>query len=454
MKKIYLGIPLSILLLMLCLGFYTVFTAGVPSIGVNSLLEREYALQFQKHISPQFPGKEPLQELSTFMNGFYKFTGFRPQGGTQLLLPITNDAADHGSALPPQEPQEQPTEEPTEPDSSTEPVEEEQTEATEPPAPTEESTEATEQPIDEPPVEVLGQILLLGDRAIELPGANYRVIETYATSVNRIAEALDGVEVYSVLVPNAAGLYAPEAFRSGEDDQQRMISHAYSHMNDRVHKVDAFTPLYENRDKYLYFRTDHHWTHLGSYYAYSALCREMGILPVLIREFRSGEYDSFLGSMYGFLSDYPQREILKENPDSLTYYIPKAETSVKYYEDASLGYGGKIQAIYPLSENRSNKYLCFLGGDHPITVLETDCAEERTCILIKESYGNAFSTWLTSHYSKIICIDPREFNRSGKPSLDLKEFAARVEADDCIILNYPIMINSSAYSSWLSRLIP
>ena len=155
---------------------------------------------------------------------------------------------------------------------------------------------------------------------------------------------------------------------------------------------------------------------------------------------------------YSYFQNFVKR-ILKENPDSLTYYIPKAETSVKYYEDASLGYGGKIQAIYPLSENRSNKYLCFLGGDHPITVLETDCAEERTCILIKESYGNAFSTWLTSHYSKIICIDPREFNRSGKPSLDLKEFAARVGADDCIILNYPMMLSSDAYASWLNRLV-
>ena len=75
------------------------------------------------------------------------------------------------------------------------------------------------------------------------------------------------------------------------------------------------------------------------------------------------------------------------------------------------------------------------------------------CLLIKESYGNAFASWLTSHYSKIICIDPREFNRNDKPSLDLKEFAERMGVEDCIILNYPLMINSSAYGAWLGRLV-
>ena len=73
--------------------------------------------------------------------------------------------------------------------------------------------------------------------------------------------------------------------------------------------------------------------------------------------------------------------------------------------------------------------------------------------MLKESYGNAFVPFLTSHYSKIIVIDPREFNRDGKPALDLRAFAQEQQADDLIVINYPYMINSKPYTNWLNRLV-
>ena len=63
--------------------------------------------------------------------------------------------------------------------------------------------------------------------------------------------------------------------------------------------------------------------------------------------------------------------------------------------------------------------------------------------MLKESYGNAFAPFLTSHYSKIIVVDPREFNRDGKPSLDLTQFAKDQGVNDLLVINYPYMINNS-----------
>ena len=54
---------------------------------------------------------------------------------------------------------------------------------------------------------------------------------------------------------------------------------------------------------------------------------------------------------------------------------------------------------------------------------------------------------------KIIVIDPREFNRDGKPSLDLQQFAAEQGVDDLLVINYPYMINSKSYVHWLERLV-
>jgi len=74
------------------------------------------------------------------------------------------------------------------------------------------------------------------------------------------------------------------------------------------------------------------------------------------------------------------------------------------------------------------------------------------CMVLKESYGNAFVPFLTSHYSKIIVIDPREFNQSGKPSLELAELAEQQGVDDLLVINYPFMISSDAYVGHLNHL--
>lgn len=421
----------------------------------------EYASQFHNAMAEAFSQEESLSAWNKILNGFYSFTGFSEKEEVQMLIPIVNDGADHGAQIQEITATVAPAEDELIPESETESIvvetefpATENTEATE--SSTAEETTIVEETIieeEEPAAEALGQILLMGDRAMELPDADYDAIANYSASVNAIAEALEGITVYSLLVPNSAGLYAPDSYQEGDDDQKNMIDYAYDSMSERICPVNAYEVLEEHKGEYLYFRTDHHWTHLGSYYAYTAFCEDAGLMAQPLTLYESGTYETFLGTMYSFLSGYSQREILKENPDSLTYYIPYRTTTVRYYDSQSMTYGGKVDMVYSLSENYSNKYICFLGGDHPITVIETDCPEERVCLLIKESYGNAFATWLTGHYSKIICIDPREFNRNEKPSLDLQALAEKQGVDDCIILNYPLMINSSAYGAWLGRLV-
>ena len=423
---------------------------GIPDIGIQNLENGEYASQFHQKLVDSFPGKETLSTWNREFNRLYSFTGFSGEDEVQMLVPIVNDGPDHGAHVTDLESTTTPTEN----------IPESEAEAESTVASSEETEEITEileiestQPQEEPEAEALGQILLMGDRAMELPVADYNAIAKYSASVSAIAQALEGVNVYNIIVPNSAGIYAPSAYQQGDDSQKAMIDFAYSSIPDSVNKVDAYSVLQEHKEEEIYFRTDHHWTHLGSYYAYTAFCEEAGLTAQPVTAYESGTYETFLGTMYSFLSGYSQRSILRDNPDSLTYYIPDRETTVRYYESGNLSYGGKIDLIYSLSADYSNKYICFLGGDHPVTVIETDHPEERVCLLIKESYGNAFSTWLTEHYSKIICIDPREFNRNEKPSLDLVKFAEGLNIDDCIILNYPLMINSSAYSAWLGRLV-
>ncbi len=37
--------------------------------------------------------------------------------------------------------------------------------------------------------------------------------------------------------------------------------------------------LTAHKSEYIYYRTDHHWTSLGAYYAYRQLCETLGLTP-------------------------------------------------------------------------------------------------------------------------------------------------------------------------------
>lgn len=450
MKKVYAILSALFLLVLLTVGVYSLCNlnadAAKPEVTFGSFFDGSYSNGQRAWYAAAFPQSETLKGMNKTLNGFYKFSGLSGENDVQLLINMDGQAAQHGASL--QTPAD------TTPDPSRTSDSTEDTAVTEP---TETSAPESVEPSDglQPGmlVENLGAALLVGNRAVEVAYANYDSIDNYAETVTSIAAALGNqINTYSILVPNAAEFYTPDDYHTGECSQSAMITYAYDHMGTNVKKVNAYSKLASHIDEYVYFRTDHHWTQLGAYYAYTAYCETAGLKAEPLSAFETGQYDVFVGSMYNFLQNYPQSSILRDNPDTLQYYRPHVELDTKVYSDASLTDGYPLGTICHVDSDVSNKYLCFLGGDHPITIIATD-VDGPVCMLIKESYGNAFAPWLTSHYSKIIVVDPREFNSSNKPALDLAQFAKEQKVTDCIILNYPMMLGSDTYIGQLSKLV-
>lgn len=450
MKKIYTALSALFVVLLLTVGVVSLFSANddaqKPKLTFSGLLNGSYAAGQRSYYAEAFPQSESLKNMNTRLNGFYKFSGLSGENDVSLIINANGNAADHGASLENTQPVK-----PETPDESSAP-----SSVTE--VPTEPSSEEPTQPSsyveDGAVVENLGAALLIGNRAVEVPYADYDSLNDYSAAVTGIADALGAsVRTFSIAVPNGAEFYTTEEYHSGVSSQINMIDYVYEKMGSNVHTVDAYSKLAAHIDEYIYFRTDHHWTQLGAYYAYTAFCEEAGFKAEPLSKFKTGEYTNFVGSMYNFLADYPQAQILREDPDTLEYYEPFVEAKARYYTDATLNEEYVIGVISYVGDNVSNKYLCYLGGDHPVTIIRTDVEDGPVCLLLKESYGNAFAPWLTSHYSKIIVIDPREFNRDGKPSLDLASFAKEQGVNDCIVLNYPMMLSSDSYISWLNRLV-
>ena len=459
MKKLYTGLLLFVLLAAAAVGVVSLVDvdatesktenrklATLPEFSLSAMLDGSYFSQLETYYSDTFPGREMLLQANQKLNGFYHFSGGTQQN--MLILDYQGGAEQGGMALDPipeAQPQEdaQPVVKPEETPTEPEPSEEEL-----PP----------EEPEEEAHVEytTAGNIIIAGDRAMDVPYATDSIVKSYAEAVGNLHTALGSeVKVISLVTPNAAQFYTDKDMHTGASDQKAMIELCYGSMPEDIVTVDAFSKLKAHKDEYIYFRTDHHWTQLGAYYAYTAYCEALGLEAVALEEFETGEYTGFLGSMYGWTSQYPQSEALRNNPDTLTYYLPVVETHATYYADADL----ENSTAYPVSvvyrgitEDQSNKYLCFLGGDHPAAVVETE-VDGPVCLVLKESYGNAFIPFLTSHYSKIIVIDPREFNTGSKPTLDLVTFAKEQGVDELLVINYPFMISNETYVGHLNHLV-
>src|SRR5699024_11136438 len=105
----------------------------------------------------------------------------------------------------------------------------------------------------------------------------------------------------------------------GGSSQGDAFQYIYSRLDPEVKRVDVFDELVRHNAEYLYYRTDHHWTALGAYYAYRVFAEQKGITPHELSEFEKRDYEGFLGTFYAYSN---QAAALGNNPDTVETYIP------------------------------------------------------------------------------------------------------------------------------------
>ena len=188
--------------------------------------------------------------------------------------------------------------------------------------------------------------------------------------------------------------------------------------------------LRNHRDEYIFFKTDHHWTALGAYYAYEDYCEAKGITPAdLDTEFKKVEYPGFLGSFY---SESGKKPALAGG-DTVVAYVPNDTNSIAITQnDGSLLNWMVVSDVS--TWNSSSKYSCFIGGDNPWSVIDNPNVNDGTaCIVVKESFGNAFVPFLVPNYDKIYVVDYRYISKVK--SEKLTALVDSTGAKDVLFLN-------------------
>ena len=258
--------------------------------------------------------------------------------------------------------------------------------------------------------------------------------DKYAEEINKLAASVEGhANVYDMVVPlhYQVSPLTDELMSKNPNasDGKENIDYIYSKLSGSVKTVDALGEMTKHNRDYLYFRTDHHWTARGAYYAYVAFCNKKGIMPTPLSDYEKLEFYGFLGTLY---SNNGQPQDMKDNPDFVEAFVPKGTNTITVTER-----DGKVRNYSIVNKQTDTwypaagtKYNCFIAGDNPISEIHNpDKNDGSSIVIIKESYGNAFVPFLVDSYEHVYVIDYRYW--SG----DLATFVIDNGIDDVLFLN-------------------
>lgn len=267
-------------------------------------------------------------------------------------------------------------------------------------------------------------------------GSTDKVAKNYAKAVNDIAKTLNKkTKVYNIVVPNHTefGLPTRIAKEIGCTSQADNIKVINKNLSDRIQPINCYNALSAHNDEYIYYNTDHHWTSLGAYYAYTAFCEQTGKTPIDIKELKKNSIDGFTGSFYTLSGS----SALYSNADTVEYYDLPVKTSAKMKE--RMGSSTiNCDIYYPASTSGTLTYGVFCWGDTAQFVINTSAKTGKKIAVVKDSYGNAFAPFLTAHYDEVHLLDYRYY--SGK----LKDYVKSNGIDEVLILNNTMSANSTS----------
>lgn len=285
---------------------------------------------------------------------------------------------------------------------------------------------------------------VIGDTGYEIYNYVTSAAETYAHTINKAASKLGNYNVFAMIVPTSVGVTIPDnkADKINSSNQEEAIHKIYKRIKKPVQKIDLYDALMQHRTEYIYFRTDHHWTALGAYYAYRRFCMDTARTPNELSLYKKVSFGDFMGTFY---ADSSKNKNLRK--DKMTVYYPQSKLSMKTRTD-----NGKMATSKVIEDGSgygiSAKYSSFLGGDNAYSVITNpEIKDHSACIVVKESYGNAMVPYLAEHYHKVHVIDYRYY--TGK----ISTLAKQSKVQDILFVNNISMTRNVYLIGKLSQIL-
>ena len=369
-----------------------------PEFKLSAILDGSYSRDYTEYYSDTFIFRDKLLKISNEIQQalFIK--------DSDIKIIVSDKSKEYSKG-------EEKTEDEWEEDVKHTPKE---TDSEKTPKPSETPT-PTEKPYKEE--DGVGYWVVIDGKAVELFKFNKDNFDFYARVLNKYNEEIgEKMPIYSLIAPTNSEFVTLKNYSGITDSQNNAIGYLNSKFSDGIIAVNVYDVLNEHKDEYIYFRSDHHWTALGAYYAYTAFMEAKGEDPIALEEYEEIQIDNFLGSTYAKTRD----KSIEENPDTIFAYLPFTDYKYEKYRYYERIEADIIDMTY--ADTKLDKYLVFLSaGNGTWSKISTENKNGKKLLVIKDSYGNSFVPFLLPHYEEIYVIDPRfyDFNTSEKVFLTL-----------------------------------
>ncbi len=245
-----------------------------------------------------------------------------------------------------------------------------------------------------------GGVYLCADNYLMEPPAapDEGALKRNLDAINAFAARHEDLQLCMSVVPNAACVMAEKLPANAPVRDQRQDIQDIAARVQGVSFLDVTDALTQHADEAIYYRTDHHWTSLGAYYAFSDMAAGLGI------EQPWEEYDVFpvTDSFEGTLASKSGCHAVT---DVIELYVPKG--NLQYYVTAD---GERTATMYDREKlEEKDQYAVFLGGNDARVDITTTAETGRTLLIFKDSYANCFLQFLLPYYDRIILLDARYY---------------------------------------------
>ena len=247
-----------------------------------------------------------------------------------------------------------------------------------------------------------GVYLCEDDYLIQIPSEpNQTQLDRNLAAISSFAASHADLNTVMTIVPNAVTIHADKLPANAPVRDQKADLRYIASKVSGVNFQDVTDVLLQHRDETLFYRTDHHWTSLGAYYAFQQVAPALGIEPPAWSSYTVYTVsNSFEGTLSSKSGSHGAR-------DNVEVFAPA--TDIEYYVTYDGNQSG-ICSMYDRSAlDKKDHYTVFFGGNYGRVDITTTADTGRVLLVLKDSYANCFMQLLYPYFDHITMIDPRYY---------------------------------------------
>ena len=226
-----------------------------------------------------------------------------------------------------------------------------------------------------------------------------------------VGKAQQNADVHVMMVPTKSWVLREKlpAFAPHYKEQK-----FYDALQQKLEKEDVLISvepvLDAHKEEEIYYRTDHHWTTLGAWYAYEQYTKAVG--GDLQRAQGKKKFRCISKDFYG--TTYAKINYARQ-ADKIEIYEPEDKLRVVYNMGEK-----KTKTLYDVSFLKTaDQYSVFTGGNQAVLEITGGIKNGKTLLLIKDSFANSILPFLAEDYEKLVVVDLRQLNVSGDRLLEM-----------------------------------